>query len=336
MTGMDRIIEIDEENLTATVHGGCTWYKLDKELRKRGLTYLRSELGGTAMTVGGSVVKAGAGAIGSCKFGRHGYDDVLGFEAVFPTGDTVKTSLVAYLGTPLFEKLGFGQGLTGLLVGSGGILGILTEITLRVRPVPEVEYYLSFAFNRWEDVEKVGDALTRPIGDELAYSFRAAQAPSLEVEREHGRRTLKIESSAWVCGYSKGEAEFRRRMIKEICSKAGGMEEDPKTAETFYSYLWGFMDVFAIGVHHYNGGYCPIYSLHRYVEAWREIVKKHKFFNNKFGAWVIPRGWGFFVCYMYSEPTERDKIVKIAEELGRRWVDMGSTHYRSGGSESPA
>ncbi|MEM2143269.1 MAG: FAD-binding oxidoreductase, partial [Candidatus Thorarchaeota archaeon] len=54
---MNRIIDINERDLVVTVQPNCTWAKLDAELRKRGLTYLCSEAGGPAMTIGGSVMK---------------------------------------------------------------------------------------------------------------------------------------------------------------------------------------------------------------------------------------------------------------------------------------
>ena len=175
MSAMEDVLEIDSDNLTATVQSGCTWYKLDMELKKKGLTYLSSEMGGPAMTIGGSIVKAGGGAYGTTKFGLHGQCDVLGVEFVLPTGEIVRTGSGAYAKVSSFRRYGIGPDLTGLLIGSEGTLGTVTEVTLQVRPIPEAEDYLSFIFHDWNDVMEVGDAITRPFGDELAYGFEAGE-----------------------------------------------------------------------------------------------------------------------------------------------------------------
>lgn len=132
MTNMDKIISIDEENMVAVVESGCTWFKLMEELRKRKLTYLSSEMGGPAMTVGGSIIKCGGGPYGTCKFGFHGQFDILGLEVVLPTGEVVKTGSWAMSNIHPFRREGLGPDVTGLLIGSEGMLGIATKIALRI------------------------------------------------------------------------------------------------------------------------------------------------------------------------------------------------------------
>ncbi|MHA2149125.1 MAG: FAD-binding oxidoreductase, partial [Candidatus Thorarchaeota archaeon] len=62
MSGLNQIIEIDERNLTATVQGGCTWFKLRGELQKRSLSCEPREMGGRAITIGASITKIGSGS----------------------------------------------------------------------------------------------------------------------------------------------------------------------------------------------------------------------------------------------------------------------------------
>ena len=327
MTGMEKVIEIDEENLTATVQSGCTWYKLDKELRRRGLTYLSSEMGGPAMSVGGSVVKTGGGPYGTCKFGLHGQMDILGFGVVLPTGDVVKTGSWTSPGLPPFRRYGIGPDLTGLLIGSEGILGILTEVTLRVRPVPEAEEYLFFTFNQWQDVVKVGDAITRHVGDELAYSLDTGESAL-----EPGKIGVRIQ----VFGYEKEIIEHRRGKIREICEKNNGIEGDPQNSADFFSrVVTGLKDIFAAGVWHFSGcGAIPIYALPKYVETWREIVvQKHDFQGSAFGAWAFPRGWVIYVHFTYLELSEHERIWKISDEINKSFLEMGIVPYGIGGPD---
>ena len=327
MTSMDKLIEIDKENLSATVESGCTWYKLDKELRKRGLTHLSSEMGGPAMTVGGSVIKAGGGPYGTCKFGLHGQMDILGFEVVLPTGEIVKTGSWASSGVPPFRRYGLGPDLIGLMIGSEGTLGILTKVTLRVRPVPEYEEYLFFNFNQWQDIVKVGDAITRSFGDELAYSLDTGESA-----QEPGKINARIQ----VFGYEKGIIEYRRSRIREICIKNDGIEGDSRNSADFFNrVVTGLKDIFAGGVWHFSGcGAIPIHALLKYVNTWREIViQKHNFLRSAFGAWAFPRGWVIYIHFLYSETTEREKVLTISNEINKEFLEMGIIPYGIGGPE---
>jgi len=314
MTSMEKIIEIDEENLVAVVEPGCTWFKLMEELRKRRLTYLSSEMGGPAMTVGGSIVKAGGGPYGTCKFGFHGQMDVVGFEVVLPTGKVVKTGSWAIPNCKPFRREGLGPDLTGLIVGSEGIFGIVTKAALRVRPLPEHEEFLYFEFKSWEDVVKVGDAVTRWIGDESAYSLDCSEEAS-----KPGVIGVRI----YVFGYDRRIVNYRKGLITKICLANNGKKGDSKIAEeTFKRVVTGLPNIFASGVWHFAGcGTVPIKELPKYVKIWREIVEKRGFYKSTFGAWAFPRGWTVYVHLLYSEITEREKVISLSNEINSRFLE---------------
>lgn len=326
MTSMDKIFKIDEENLTVIVEPGCTWFKLMEELRKKGLTYLSSEMGGPAMSVGGSVIKAGGGPYGTCKFGFHGQMDVLGLEIVLPTGEVIKTGSWAAPNMPPFRKEGMGPDLTGLFIGSEGIFGIATKIALRVRPLPEREEFLYFEFENWKDIVNVGDAVTRFVGDEMAYSLDCGESAA-----EFGKIDVRIH----IFGYEKETIMHRKNKIRDICLKNNGKEGNAENAfEFFNKVVTGLHDIFAIGVWHFAGcGTVPIHELPKYVEAWREIVKKHGFTKTTFGAWAFPRGWTIYAHFLYSELTEYEKLITISNEINKKFFEMGLVPYGIGGSE---
>lgn len=327
MYAMEDVLEIDSDNLTATVQSGCTWYKLDRELRKKGLTYLSSEMGGPAMTVGGSIIKAGGGPYGTTKFGLHGQCDVLGLEFVLPTGEIVRTGSRAYFGVPPFRRYGIGPDLTGLLIGSEGTLGVLTEATLQVRPIPEAEEYLSFTFDNWKDVMEVGDAITRPFGDEIAYGFQTD---------EESNALGTITATAHLYGYDKETFEHRKKRFVEICRKHNGKEADASISRDFFSRVTtGLKDIFDQGVWHFAGcGMIPIRRLPEFNEAWREIVaRKHKFPRCTFGAWTFPRGWTVYGHLRYTDPGEHETIMAISDELNRRFTEMGIVTFGIGGPD---
>ena len=327
MCAMEDVLEIDEDNLTATVQSGCTWYKLDRELRKKELTYLSSEMGGPAMTVGGSIIKAGGGPYGATKFGLHGQYDVLGLEFVLPTGEIVRTGSGAYLGVPRFRRYGIGPDLTGLLIGSEGTLGILTEATLQVRPIPEAEDFISFTFEKWNDVMKVGDAITRPFGDEIAYGFQAG---------EESNALGTIAAQIHLYGYDKEMLEYREKKLKEICSKYNGKEGQASTSQEFFTrVVAGLKGIFEQGVWHFAGcGLIPIRRLPEFNEVWREVVaRRYKFPTCTFGAWTFPRGWTIYAHLRYTEPDDHEAILKISNEMNERFIEMGIVPFGIGGPD---
>ncbi|MBO3754417.1 MAG: FAD-binding oxidoreductase [Candidatus Brockarchaeota archaeon] len=326
MTSMDRIIEIDKENLIAVVESGCTWFKLMEELRKNKLTYLLSEIGGPAMTVVGSVIKAGGGNYGTCKFGFHGQMDVLGFEVVLPTGEVVKTGSWVMSNMPPIRRVGLGPDLTGLFIGSEGILGIATKCAIRIRPLPQHEEFLYFEFKNWEDIVNVADEVTYLTGDEMAHTIDCG-----ELAAEPSKITARIA----VFGYERAIIEYRKNKILNLCLKNNGIEGDVENASAFFNkVVSGLHDIFVAGVWHFPGcGSVPMRELPRYVEAWREIVKKHGFLKSSFGAWPFPRGWGVYALFFYSELTEYEKLMAISDEINRRFFEMGFIPYGIGGSE---
>ncbi len=123
---MNSILEIDQENYTATVEAGVTLGQLDDALRGLELVYpvFPGELGST---LGGNVA-TNAGGMRAVKYGvtRH---QVLGIEFALMGGALMKSG-------GKFVKSSSGYDLTQLLIGSEGTLGVVTKVTVRIYPRP--------------------------------------------------------------------------------------------------------------------------------------------------------------------------------------------------------
>lgn len=125
---MDRILEIDEENLVAVVEPGVVTATLKEEARRRGLFYPPDPASMRFSTIGGNLAEC-AGGMCAVKYGVT-RDYVLGLEAVLGTGEVLRTGVRTAKGV-------VGYDLTRLLVGSEGTLGIVTRAVLRLIPLPE-------------------------------------------------------------------------------------------------------------------------------------------------------------------------------------------------------
>ncbi len=125
---MTRILDIDTENLTATVEPGVIGWELGQELLPLGLFYPPDPTSYKFSTIGGNIAE-NAGGPSAVKYGVT-RDYILGLEAVLPTGEIIHTGARTMKGV-------VGYDLTRLIVGSEGTLAIVTEAMLRLLPLPE-------------------------------------------------------------------------------------------------------------------------------------------------------------------------------------------------------
>lgn len=127
MSGMDRILRIDREELLAVVQPGVLVADLQRAAAAQGLFYAPDPASAPIASVGGTVA-TNAGGMRAVKYGVT-RDWVRSLEVVLAGGDVVRTR-------PQTVKAVAGYDLTGLLVGSEGTLGVVTEVTVRLTPAP--------------------------------------------------------------------------------------------------------------------------------------------------------------------------------------------------------
>lgn len=145
-TRMNQFIEIDEENLTATVQPGLITQELIHQVEARGLFYPPDPSSMKISTLGGNI-NENSGGLRGLKYGVT-RDYVLGLEVVLPNGDIIKT------GGKLAKDVA-GYDMTRLFVGSEGTLGIVTEATLKLLPLPETKQTILCLYESLEEAVRI-------------------------------------------------------------------------------------------------------------------------------------------------------------------------------------
>ncbi|MCY2924888.1 MAG: FAD-binding protein [Planctomycetota bacterium] len=134
---MNRILEIDPENMMVVVEPGVVTSEINPPLRQHGLFYAGYPMSLETCYIGGNVAE-NAGGGKAVKYGVTGRY-VVGLEVVTPTGE------VAQLGGKLIKDV-TGYSLIQLMVGSEGTLGVFTRITLKLVPLPKANVDLLVLF----------------------------------------------------------------------------------------------------------------------------------------------------------------------------------------------
>ncbi|KKM09134.1 hypothetical protein SY88_20560 [Clostridiales bacterium PH28_bin88] len=161
-TRMNRILDINPLNRCALVEAGVVNLDLQKALENTGLMFAPDPSSQKVSTIGGNAAEC-AGGIRGVKYGVT-REHVLGAQVVLPDGEVVETGSLLSGDAPQVD-------LTGLLVGSEGTLGVITQVLVRLTRKPEAVQTLMAVF---PSLEAAGNAVSRIIA-------RGVIPPTLEI-----------------------------------------------------------------------------------------------------------------------------------------------------------
>src|SRR4051812_3854848 len=231
MERLNRILEIDQENLLAVVEPNVITAELQRAVERLGLFYPPDPASLEHSSLGGNVAEC-AGGPRAFKYGttkRY----VLALEAVLPGGEVVRTGSKAV-------KNVVGYDLTQLLVGSEGTLAIITQITVRLIPKPPDRATVAAAFATIADAVDAVTALIErrvvPAAIELIdeESLVAAALHSGVQEAPPGARALLIVE----CDGIPLAVQDEMSLVVRACETAGVMSVRRASSEADRAELW--------------------------------------------------------------------------------------------------
>lgn len=227
---MNKILEINHENMTARVEAGVVLGDLQKEVEKLGLFYPPDPSNLAVSTIGGSIAQSSGGAK-SFKYGTT-KDYVIDLQVVMANGEILHTGSNTI-------KNATGYNLNTLFVGSEGTLGIVVEATLKLIPKPESKKVLMAYFDTVKDaistVNKIIEQRIFPatidfMDKNAIQTVEKFYPASLLTDKE---ASLIIEIDGFECSM-----DYQENIIINILKNSGASAIQASHNEDEYNRIW--------------------------------------------------------------------------------------------------
>lgn len=324
----DDIVEIDQKNMQVIVRPGVIHAKLNEELAKYNL-FFPPDPGSSLMCTVGGMVANNASGLRAVKYGcTEQY--ILGLEVVLPNGDVMITGGMRSRAI----KNVSGLNLTKLMVGSEGILGVITRIRLRCFPKPRARGIAMAVFDKLDDapatVLDVYQAGILPSGIEILDSsaIKAVNDFKPHIKLPDAEAILLFEVDG-----NPPSVEFEGNVIREMASKRARSVEWATEAKRM-AELWEGRSVTAAAAARVRPDGTRIFAgedisvpLSRVADTLRAI----RALGDKYGIQVVNYGHigdgNVHTAPVINpeNPEEVERVLKLVDEIHRLAIEMEGT-----------
>jgi glycolate oxidase len=230
LTRMNRILDIDRENMMATAQAGVITADLAAAVEAEGLFYPPDPASIRQSTMGGNVA-CNSGGPRCLKYGVTS-DYVMALEAVLADGRVLRT------GNKCIKNV-TGYDLVHLLIGSEGTLAVVTEVTVKLLPVPQAKRTALAIFADIEEASKAVNDILR--GGVLPATVEIVDETAINCVEEYLHMGLDCTADAMLIVETDGDPETAGREIEaaaEICRQRGAKEVQVAQDEAESEDLW--------------------------------------------------------------------------------------------------
>jgi glycolate oxidase len=299
MTGMNQIIEIDEDNLCATVGSGINWKLLYDTLNRKGYIIGSYPSSAFAASIGGWINTGGVG-IGTYKYGSV-RDQLRSIEVVLPNGNIIETGFKKVLSNSS------GYNLTDLFLSSEGTLGVVTKATLKIYPAPEEIRPLSYDFSRLDNLCVATQKITRAKILPLHFGFLDKNHfEYLKLIRSDVPKVSKILLNIALEGDSK-MIDYEEEVIDKIISSKNGTKLGAKFAQHEWDERYYEMRTKKVGPTLITGeAMTPVSTMLNMFNGIFKIFKKMKL-RGAIAGFISDRNTVTFMPYYL---TDERKMVR--------------------------
>jgi glycolate oxidase len=319
---MNKILEIDPESRCAVVQPGVVNADLQREVAGYGLMYPPDPASLFVSTIGGNVALNAGGPRG-VKYGVT-RDYLLGLEVVLPTGEVIHTG-----GKTLKNVSGYD--LTRLMCGSEGTLGIITEITLRLVPLPPAKATLQAIFSDLDDAAKTVSAI---IGAGIVpTTLELIDRVVLDVIGSYGGAKFRKDAEALLLIEVDGEealVQGQGKRIEAFCKERGAVEAELASTPSEADKLWQARRS-AFGAVASLRPNCIVEDatvpVRRLADIIRKIVELAEKYRLKIGV-LAHAGDGNLHPLIMTDLRDKDEMARVdkaLEEMYEAAIAMGGT-----------
>jgi D-lactate dehydrogenase (cytochrome) len=321
LSGMNKILEVNSEDMDVRVQAGVTRKQLNVELRDKGLHFPIDP--GADATIGGMTATRASGT-NAVRYGTM-KDNVMSLTVVMANGEVVRTGTRA-------RKSSAGYDLTRLMVGSEGTLGVITEIGLKVHGIPEAIKAGVVSFPSIEDCCNTA-IQTIQMGIPIA-RIELVDMEHIKAINAYSKLTLAEAPTLFVefVGTEAGVAE-QAEIFANIANEFGAGNFDWATQEEDRTKLWqarhdafwatkslmpGKEESIATDV-------CvPISRLAECVVETQKDLEENKIY----GPIIGHVGDGNFHVVLFCDRSDANEVARVKGVYGRmikRALSMGGT-----------
>jgi glycolate oxidase len=318
---MNRIIEINPINLTATVEPGVIVADFQAEVEKQNLFYPPDPASAEFCTIGGNVA-TGAGGLRCIKYGTT-RDYVLGLEVVLADGRIINT------GKGTLKRVS-GYDLTRLMVGSEGTLGVFTKIHLKLIPKPRAQSTIAAFFSEPDKAIQFSiDLLNKLIlprameyMDALSLKSVAKYKPELQVPPD-AQAMLLIELDG-----APNDVDEQTGETRKLLQEANPIMFKRAISDKEADYLWSIRKsisaaLFSITAQKVSEDICvPRSAISDILRVIAEIEASSGIPIATFGH--LGDG-NFHVNFLISSKEQENKLPSALNRLFTRTIELGGT-----------
>jgi glycolate oxidase len=319
MAKFNRIKEIDLANRVAVVEPGVTNLAVSVAVASDGFYYAPDPSSQIACTIGGNVAE-NSGGVHCLKYGMT-TNNVLGCEIVLITGEVLR------IGGKHLDSEGYD--LLGLIVGSEGLLGVVTEVTVRLLKKPETARAVMIGFPSSEDA---GECVSQIIGAGIIPGgMEMMDKPAIHAVEEfvHAGYPLDVEALLIVeLDGPAAEVDHLIERVEKIARDCRAVSVQVSTSEQERLLFWAgrkaaFPAVGRISPDYYcMDGTIPRSQLPLVLKRMKELAKKYQLGV----ANVFHAGDGNLhplILYDSNKPGELDRAEAFGSDILRLCVEVG-------------
>jgi glycolate oxidase len=319
MGKFNRIREIDYGNRVVVAEPGVTNLAITQAVQEAGFYYAPDPSSQIACSIGGNVAE-NSGGVHCLKYGLT-TNNVLGCELVLITGELVR------LGGKHLDSGGYD--LLGVVTGSEGLLGVVTEVTVRILRKPECARALLVGFASSEDA---GECVGRIIGAGIIPGgMEMMDRPAIHAAEEFVRAGYPLDVEALLIVELDGaeaEVDYLLGRVGEIATACGAMVVKVSTSEEERLAFWAGRKAAFPAVGRISPDY---YCMDGTIPRARlpEVLARMREMSDRYGlrvANVFHAGDGNLhplILYDANKPGELEKAEEFGGEILRLCVEVG-------------